>query len=278
MAQEINFHTPLLDTIFISVADKNTGCANLIAIPVRMAEKPVPYFTEEVFNGTYTIKFQNETEQAPLTNADTLIAVPVDFYWHFGLENDNTRYFQPYVTVDEETGDSTYYYDTKMSQKYPYGDFPVTLTAINSHGCKDSITINVHMEINTAFYLPTAFAPDHKAEYVKTFRPSGFNLESYEMTIYDSWGNIIWYTDALNEDGQPAEAWDGRDRNGNMLPADNYIWKAKVKFRNGQEWEGRKHRHHGSAHWGSRPCPPRLGPGRTMPPGANRLPRPLFSR
>ncbi|MBK8805917.1 MAG: hypothetical protein IPO21_04380 [Bacteroidales bacterium] len=41
------------------------------------------------------------------------------------------------------------------------------------------------------------------------FQPKGYNLESYELWIYDKWGNLLWYTDKLTDKGEPAEAWDG---------------------------------------------------------------------
>ena len=64
----------------------------------------------------------------------------------------------------------------------------------------------------------------------------GFNIESYQIWVYDTWGNVIWYSDKLYN-GQPSEGWDGTYK-GQVLKSDSYIWKARASFLDGTQWDG----------------------------------------
>ena len=64
-------------------------------------------------------------------------------------------------------------------------------------------------------------------------------LASYEIWIYDSWGNTVWYSNKLNDMGSPAEGWDGKAK-GEPMPAECYIWKIEARFLTGQPWKGKK--------------------------------------
>ena len=66
--------------------------------------------------------------------------------------------------------------------------------------------------------------------------PKGFNLETYTISIYDTWGNLLWYSDKLI-DGKPAEGWDGT-YDGIVMKLDTYIWKIQATFKDGSQWEG----------------------------------------
>jgi len=247
VAMQVDYKAMLLDTIRLS-AENQYGCFAYDSLMIRVASKPRPDFSHTVYNGIYTIEYTNESVQDPLVDVDTSIVVPVHFLWDFGLDQD-TLTSQPYFTVNKK--DTVYYPEDIVKAKYPYGDFTVKLYAINDHGCKDSISKVVHMEISTSFYMPTAFCPIHGSDRLQVFRPFGHNIESLEISVYDSWGNLLWFTNSVTPDGQPADGWSGTDKNGNPMPADVYVWRAKVTFRNGQEWEGLpmekgKNRHFGN--------------------------------
>ena len=42
-------------------------------------------------------------------------------------------------------------------------------------------------------------------------------------------GELIWYTEKL-EETSPVEGWDGRDKNGVLLPQDTHVWRAMLSF------------------------------------------------
>ena len=62
-------------------------------------------------------------------------------------------------------------------------------------------------------------------------------LKEYHLEIFDLYGNKIWETTAL-EDGEPSEGWDGRDKNGKLLPQGVYMWRAKAIFYSEDLWTG----------------------------------------
>jgi gliding motility-associated-like protein len=86
-------------------------------------------------------------------------------------------------------------------------------------------------------WVPNAFSPNNPNAGVRLFKPVGINLQSYTMEVYDTWGNLLWTSIELDEKGSPAEGWDG-SFNGNMLPQDTYMWKAKAVFKDGTIWKG----------------------------------------
>jgi len=231
-----NYFGPMIDTV-VAIVSNSYGCKDTSALVVYVAEDPVADFTHEVSTGVYTIFFTNLSEQENLSDGETMVEVPMEFYWDFGLGLDTLTY-QPYTKYDSVQKEFLLYNQFYVTSQYPYGDYDVTLYAENSFGCRDSITQTIHMEIATGFYVPTAFAPGYGARFLEVFRPFGYNLQSYTMTVYDNWGNIIWSSSKLTEDGQPSEFWDGRDKNGNLLPAGTYTWRADVSFKNGRDWEG----------------------------------------
>lgn len=53
---------------------------------------------------------------------------------------------------------------------------------------------------------------------------SGIDLSSFEMWIFDRWGNMIYYTDDLSK------GWDGRANYGNdVAQQDTYVYKISCK-------------------------------------------------
>jgi hypothetical protein len=57
------------------------------------------------------------------------------------------------------------------------------------------------------------------------------------MQIFDTWGNLLFETNQLNENGSPAIGWDGK---ANEIPVQNgtYIWKIQGRFSDKTLWQG----------------------------------------
>ncbi len=88
------------------------------------------------------------------------------------------------------------------------------------------ITLTV-TTIDPVLHFPTAFSPNND-QYNDIFRPIIQNvqqIESYELSIYNRWGQLIFKTDNI-EDG-----WDGR-LNNEILPVGVYIYS--LSFQNRQ--------------------------------------------
>jgi len=107
---------------------------------------------------------------------------------------------------------------------------------ISKGTCSQEKTVMVEVQdCNCCLYIPEAFAPNNPAYGVRQFKPRGMNLETYKITIFDKWGNIVWYSDKLTPAGSPAEGWNGV-YNGIPLEQGAYIWRIQAVFRSGEEW------------------------------------------
>ena len=82
-----------------------------------------------------------------------------------------------------------------------------------------SITDNIQFKAYcpSTLYVPNAFTPDQDG-INETFYSQGYNLEDYEMYIYNRWGQLIFKTE--NQD----DGWDGTYLN-NECQIDVYVWK-----------------------------------------------------
>jgi hypothetical protein len=61
------------------------------------------------------------------------------------------------------------------------------------------------------------------------------NLASYQAEVYNSYGALLWKSSQLDENGAPAEAWDGTF-NDKPCQQDVYVWKIMAVFRDGSVW------------------------------------------
>ena len=117
------------------------------------------------------------------------------------------------------------------------GTYPVTLIVTNNHGCQDSVTHYITINSEFTFYAPTAFSPNSN-EINDIFLPkgTGWDNSSFEMSIYDRWGNMVFNTT------DPLRGWDGKSNGGNAISQiDVYVWKVKLS-----ELSGKGHRFMGS--------------------------------
>ncbi len=133
--------------------------------------------------------------------------------WNFG----DVFVFNPALNVSAQY---------QPSHNYEYEN-PYTYTVhqwvSNQYGCKDSTTHLVETMPMWTFYIPNAFTPNNDG-HNEGFRGTGLNINSYNLWIFDRWGNKIFYSTDLDQywDGKVA----GKD---NIVQEDVYVWK--VRFR-----------------------------------------------
>lgn len=108
------------------------------------------------------------------------------------------------------------------------GSYPVKLTVFNSAGCDSSLVIWVKVLPHFNFYVPDAFSPD--ADGInELFFPKGRGYSSYEMSIVNRWGQLVF-----KGKDQP---WNGKAMNtGSDLPTGVYICQIAVT-----DWVGVVH-------------------------------------
>ena len=100
--------------------------------------------------------------------------------------------------------------------------FRVKIT--DEFGCINSDQVLI-TKITNNLFVPNTFSPnsDRKNE---TFRAYGFNIDTFEMIIYDRWGEIVFTTSDMEY------GWDG-NYNGQPVQDGTYVWT--IKYKSGEE-------------------------------------------
>jgi gliding motility-associated-like protein len=116
--------------------------------------------------------------------------------------------------------------DQNPSFNYPDADcYMVVLEVTSADGCQDTATMPVCIDPDVTIYVPNTFTPDGNGlndEFIPV--TIGIDPDQYELWIFDRWGNMIFYSDELNE------GWDGRVQgHEEICQQDTYVWKIKAK-------------------------------------------------
>jgi len=97
----------------------------------------------------------------------------------------------------------------------------VSLTASTPLGCSDIYEMTIVVLSEAIFYIPNTFTPDED-EHNQLWRPiftSGFDIYSFNLEIYNRWGEIIWETN------DASAGWDGTyGIDGLRVPVGIYNW------------------------------------------------------
>ncbi len=102
------------------------------------------------------------------------------------------------------------------------GSYTITLITGNQYDCFDTTLQTIIIEPDFMFYLPNAFSPNDDGVN-DTFGGKGLFISSFEMMIFDRWGNLIFFSDDINK------PWDGKANHGNEIAqGDVYIYSVKV--------------------------------------------------
>jgi gliding motility-associated-like protein len=104
------------------------------------------------------------------------------------------------------------------------GCYQVTLVAYTQDGCTDSIVQVVCVKDQLIIYVPNAFTPDGDGlnEVFLPILTAGYKPGSYELNIYNRWGERIFSTQDENE------GWDGTYR-GNPAQIGTYTYTIRLK-------------------------------------------------
>jgi PKD repeat protein len=136
-------------------------------------------------------------------------------------------------------GDGTMYYGLDTIHRYLSNNFyDIILISNNQYNCPDTATVRINLDFFDGLFVPNAFSPTNSNSLVQNFNPIGIGLVSFNIQVYDTWGNIIWESSALDSEGRPTEFWDGKTKDGQSLPMDTYVWRATGTFKDGSIWQG----------------------------------------
>lgn len=118
--------------------------------------------------------------------------------------------------------------DNVSSQQNPVhtysevGTYTVGLIVTSIHGCSDTTDITVVIDPEFTFYIPNAFSPNGDGVNDE-FSGKGDFFTDYEMSIFDRWGNLIFFTDDISK------PWLGLANNGSEIAQqDVYVYVVKL--------------------------------------------------
>lgn len=123
----------------------------------------------------------------------------------------------PIPSVSTDTN-PTFTYDAPLC-------YNVVLTVTSPDGCVDVDSQQVCIDPDVIIYVPNAFTPNDDGVN-DVFIPimQGIDPDNYDFWVFDRWGNMIFYTDDINE------GWNGIVLGGSELcQIDTYVWKIKCK-------------------------------------------------
>jgi PKD repeat protein len=188
------------------ITDENQ-CADTIVNALTVFEVPLSLFDliDNYENIQGQVLLDNRSEDA------------VRYVWDFG-NGDTSQQVSPVVRYEDN------------------GTYLIQLIAWNDSDCPDTS----YMEYEVLFqglYVPTGFTPEDNNEALRTWKPVGMNLEEYHVVVVNERGNVMFESTRLDENGSPAEGWDGTT-GGEDMPTGNYLWSISAKFKDGRVWNG----------------------------------------
>ncbi len=121
---------------------------------------------------------------------------------------------------------------TEQNPLHTYGDtgtYCATLVVVDEHGCMDSITNCLVVNPLFTFYIPDAFSPNGDG-INDVFMPRGSYVKSYEMYIYDRWGQQLFHSTDINN------GWNGTTKGGSTTcQEDTYVYLIKLTDSQGND-------------------------------------------
>lgn len=164
----------------LGITNTNIGlrCPQVVNQVVTILANPVADFTPQY--SVLPLFMPSTILDNNSTNAYT-------YFWNFGDGTTNDSIFSPEHTFPEEAG-----------------SYLVSLQVSNQLGCMDTTSQVIVIEHDPVVFIPNAFTPDGDGlnnEFTAVF-PENMKLASYEMYIYDRWGELVFYSQ------DPKQGWD----------------------------------------------------------------------
>lgn len=111
------------------------------------------------------------------------------------------------------------------------GFYWIKLITTTDKGCKDSSLKRVYIGPDIIIFIPDAFTPDNAGPiYNDVFIPFVENYKSFEMKIYNRWGEKLYETQDINK------GWDGMYLN-NKSQQGVYVYKIIITSQDGKPYE-----------------------------------------
>ena len=228
----VDWVAPGIDTLIV-YEQTWAGCEGWDTLVIKVAPYPEPHFTWSMPGSANVIELQDSTIQDSLVSiidgVEVKENIPYTMYWNYGHFDGDPN------AIDKEVPYEQRNFPIREGS-YLYGYNCPSLKVVNAFGCSNTTSECIFVNIASSLYIPSAFSPTNPAHSVRNFQPKGFNIEECKVSVYDRWGNLLWYSDEV-KDGMFIGSWDGT-YNGKIMKSDTYIWKIEAKFLDGQVWDG----------------------------------------
>lgn len=154
------------------------------------------------------------------------------------LKNESAQVFENVLFTDLSAGKAIIWNwdfgDGKSStEQHPIhqyqekGTYTVVLQVIDSIGCISEYQIIINVSDDYRVMIPNAFTPEGLKN--KFFRPYTRGIASMEFYIFNTWGELIYQSNSLEDLG-----WDGT-LNGKFAPNGNYVYRGVFTSRTGEK-------------------------------------------
>ena len=175
------------------------GCIETATIQVDVAPTGTPDFS---YSSIALTQYGLISIDDPIQFTNLTTGSYSSFSWDFGDGSPVVNTLNPVHTYDE------------------VGSFRVTLTVVYESGCVLKIGRTLNITLGYSLVLPNAFTPNDDG--INDFmRPIHRGFTEIEMSIYDTWGALIYY-----EKGISLKGWDGLI-SGSSAENGNYILDVK---------------------------------------------------
>ena len=182
---------PVSSATYTVTGANAAGCTGTTTINVYMFPAPVASFSMP----------SSTSELSPLVMFTDNSVAANQWMWDFG------DYYNP--STNNSTLQNPYHNYTDT------GTYCVKLVVAN-HTCKDSTTHCLTVTPEFAFYIPNTFTPNGDGKNDE-FNGVGVNIFSYELTIYNRWGEMLYYSNNMKK------PWDGKV-DGLVAQQDVYVY------------------------------------------------------
>lgn len=187
-----NFYTVTL------TVTSDSGCVSSLSENNYITVYPNP-------NASFTVQPKTAIITDPVISISDLSAGSDFWSWNFG------------------DGSATSALSGPLPHTYPdTGTYTITLITSTQFNCIDTAYQTIIIEPDFVFYIPNAFTPDGDG-INETFSGQGIFIKDYEMTIFDRWGNLIFFSDDISK------PWDGKINGGSEIAqVDVYVYVVKI--------------------------------------------------
>ena len=187
------------------ITDSPNGCTNTLTLTDLICVYPTPnadfiLSTNEIVDGDNTINIQNTSSGG------------IEYIWNYGDQ-----------TVDSLFNPESHTYGGTLQSSYI-----ISLLAISDQGCIDSTSQVITVSDDLFLYAPNTFIPNGDGlneVWIPVFS-SGFNVENYELSIFNRWGQMVFNTDDI------LQGWDGKFNNHVIQ---NGVYTYKITFQNAKD-------------------------------------------